>query len=96
MKYKKFKDPPAGITGLQKNKSFHASSSFTNENRVKISDFPIMYSKNVFIPAGFGTTVKVEISFTNEADLKQIIDMGFEAGFSATLGNLEELLEKNV
>ena len=55
-----------------------------------------MYWKNVFIPAGFGTTVKVEISFANEADLKQIIDMGFEAGFSATLVNQEELLEKNV
>lgn len=51
-----------------------------------------MHWKNDFIPSGTGTRVEVEISFTNEADLKKIIEMGFEAGFTAALENLEELL----
>jgi hypothetical protein len=38
--------------------------------------------------------VEVEISFIKEADMKQIIAMCFEAGFTSALGNLDELLAK--
>ena len=45
---------------------------------------------------GSETLVDVEISFTREADMEKIIAMGFEAGFTMALGNLDELLAKKL
>jgi hypothetical protein len=39
--------------------------------------------------------VEVELSFKEEADLQTIIDMGFEAGFTSALNNLDELFAKS-
>jgi hypothetical protein len=36
--------------------------------------------------------VEVEINFDKEADIETIIAMGFEAGFTSALGNLDALL----
>jgi len=38
--------------------------------------------------------VNIDITFSNEADLEKIIEMGFSEGFTAAHGNLDELLEK--
>jgi hypothetical protein len=38
--------------------------------------------------------VNVEITFATEADMEKIIEMGFEEGFTAAHGNLDELLAK--
>jgi uncharacterized protein YndB with AHSA1/START domain len=81
------------FSNIQKNKSFEASSSFSDENGNKNASFPTMHWKNVFIARSEQTTVEVEISFEKEADIEQIIAMGFEAGFTAALGNLEEMLQ---
>ena len=51
--------------------------------------------KNEFHATAAGTKVIVEISFETEADLEKIIELGFEAGFTAALGNLDELLANN-
>jgi uncharacterized protein YndB with AHSA1/START domain len=80
------------FNSIKKFNSFQTVSFFCDENGNKNLDLPTMNWKNVFIPAGTGTRVEVEISFTNEADLKKIMEMGFEAGFTAALENLEELL----
>lgn len=72
--------------------SFEAISFFCDENGKKNTDFPSMHWKNVFISEGEQTRVEVEISFTKETDLEKIIQMGFEAGFTAALENLDELL----
>lgn len=72
-------------------KSFTAVDSFCDQNGNINSDFPSMHWKNDFSKTASGTKVEVEITFTNEADLKKIIEMGFEAGFTAALGNLDEL-----
>ena len=53
-----------------------------------------MHWKNLFHKTGEGTKVEVEITFAKTADLEKIIEMGFEAGFTAGLENLDELLEK--
>ena len=80
------------FNSIKKFNSFKTVSFFCDENGNKNLDLPTMNWKNVFIPSGAGTRVEVEISFTNEADLKKIMEMGFEAGFSAALENLDELL----
>jgi uncharacterized protein YndB with AHSA1/START domain len=82
------------FTSIKKNSRFEATSSFSDESGKKDAAFPTMYWKNSFIAEGAQTTVKVEIHFDKEADIEQIIAMGFEAGFTAALGNLDELLAK--
>ncbi len=75
-------------------KRFDITEYFCDENGVKNSDLPTMHWKNHFTAsANETTTVVIEISFTKEADLKTIVDMGFESGFTAALGNLEEYLK---
>lgn len=79
---------------IDTHKSFLAADMFCDENGNKNSDFPSMTWKNEFHPTATGTKVIVEISFAKEADLEKIIEMGFEAGFTAALGNLDELFAK--
>ncbi|PSR54519.1 ATPase [Adhaeribacter arboris] len=72
-------------------KSFTAVDSFCDENGNKNADFPSMHWKNEFNSISSGTKVEIEISFTDEADMTKILEMGFEEGFTAALGNLDEL-----
>lgn len=81
------------FSGINQGKSFQAKSSFCDENGKINPEFPVMYWKNVFKGMGSETLVEVEISFTAEADMEKIIAMGFEAGFTMGLGNLDELLK---
>lgn len=81
---------------IRKNSRFQATSFFCDENGKKNAGFPTMHWDNVFIPEGTTTKLEVEISFTEEKDLQQIIQMGFEAGFTAALGNLDELLASKI
>ena len=80
------------FSSIKRHHSFHALSSFCDEKGNKNPEFPTMHWKNVFQSMGLETTVFVEISFTKEADMEKIIAMGFEAGFTAALGNLDESL----
>lgn len=75
-------------------KTFTAEDSFCDENGNDNPDFPHMHWKNEFSATNTGTKVEVEITFANEADLEKILEMGFEAGFTSALGNLDELLVK--
>lgn len=71
-------------------KSFKATSFFCDEQGAISNDVPATYWKNSFYPAGEKTKVIAELSFDSEKDLAWIIEMGFEAGFKAALGNLDE------
>lgn len=77
---------------INPNNSFTAADCFCDENGITNKDFPAMYWKNDFLPTEAGTTVHVEITFTDLADLEKIIEMGFESGFTAALTNLEHYL----
>ncbi|WP_276501900.1 SRPBCC family protein [Terrimonas pollutisoli] len=74
--------------------SFLAVDNFCDESGKVDANFPSMYWTNVFSKTADGTTVKVEISFDTEAGLEKILELGFEEGFTAALGNLDELLAK--
>src|SRR5687768_14380693 len=73
-------------------KRFIAIDSFCDENGNKTNDLPGMHWKSEFIPTNSGTRVEIEITFATEADLQKILEMGFQEGFAAALGNLDELL----
>ncbi len=74
-------------------KSFLTTDYFCDENGNKNADLPLMRWKNEFHPTETGTKVIVEISFTSDSDIEQVITMGFEVGFTAALGNLDQYLE---
>jgi|SRR6186713_1656937 len=73
-------------------KSFSTAAAFTDEQGVADKSFPVMYWDNQFKASAMGSAVEVEISFDNEADLQKILEMGFEAGFTMGLNNLDEFL----
>ncbi|MHA4845841.1 SRPBCC family protein [Flavitalea antarctica] len=73
--------------------SYEAIDSFCDENGTPNDEMPKMSWKNLFESKEGGTKLTVEISFQKEADIKQIMDMGFEQGFSSALDNLDELLK---
>ena len=76
------------------NKSFVSEDAFCDENGNINNDIPGMHWKNEFTSTDTGTKVVVGVSFDSEADMEKIIEMGFEAGFTAAHGNLDELLVK--
>ena len=76
------------------NKQFIAEDAFCDENGNSTQAFPNMHWENEFIKTETGTKVEIEITFASEEDMKKIIEMGFEAGFTAAHGNLDEILAK--
>lgn len=77
---------------IVKNQSFSATDAFCDEHGNENTDFPAMFWKNTFTPTANGTKVTVEITFKEEADIQKILELGFQEGFTAALGNLDELL----
>lgn len=73
-------------------KSFSGTDGFCNEQGKTDHNFPEMFWKVSFHDAGKKTKVEVEITFDSEEDMKKIVEMGFEEGFTMAHGNLDELL----
>jgi uncharacterized glyoxalase superfamily protein PhnB/uncharacterized protein YndB with AHSA1/START domain len=79
----------ADYTTITPHKTFSAYDSFCDENGTPSDLAPSMSWKNEFKATNEGTQVTVQISFKSETDLEKILEMGFESGFTAALGNLE-------
>jgi uncharacterized protein YndB with AHSA1/START domain len=78
---------------IEKFKHFSGLDLFCDENGNKLNELPSMNWKSEFIEMGESTKVVVSVSFNSEADIKTIIEMGFEEGFTSAMDNLDELLE---
>jgi uncharacterized protein YndB with AHSA1/START domain len=72
---------------------FIATDKFCDEKGNVNSELPILNWWCDFFESGKGTSVQIEITFSSVADIEKIIEMGFEAGFTAALENLDELFE---
>lgn len=81
-----------GYLTIDPQKSFTAEDAFCDEMGKSSGDMPSMHWKNEFQEAEAATKVTVTITFSSEADMNKIIEMGFEEGFSMGLDNLEALL----
>ena len=78
---------------IEDNKSYTGQDAFCDEHgNITDDQFPSMHWKSEFSSTGTGTKVEVEITFATETDMNKIIEMGFEEGFTAAHGNLDELL----
>jgi uncharacterized protein YndB with AHSA1/START domain len=75
-----------------KNTQFIANDAFCDEHGTKNTEFPGASWDVSFASNGTATEVKMVITFESEEALKATVDMGFEEGFKAALGNLEKLL----
>jgi uncharacterized protein YndB with AHSA1/START domain len=84
----------ADFKTIVEHKRFIVDDAFCDENGNITNELPGMHWKNEFISTDTGTKVEVEVSFESEADMEKIIEMGFEEGFTAAHGNLDELLKK--
>lgn len=82
------------IEAVDQESSFKATSGFCDENGVPNNSLPLMHWHTVFSSTSTGSKIDVTITFDKEVDLKTIVDMGFEAGFTMGLSNLDEVLEE--
>jgi uncharacterized protein YndB with AHSA1/START domain len=73
-------------------KRFVATDAFCDEDGNLNPAFASMLWTVEFVPAGDATEVQVEMKFARKEDMQQILEMGFEEGFTAAHGNLDELL----
>ena len=74
--------------------SYAADTSFCDEDGNLTNQIPVMHWNCSFSAEGGATNVTVIVSFDNPGDLEKIVEMGFEEGFTAAHGNLDELLAK--
>lgn len=84
----------ADFTKVVPNKSYSGDDAFCDENGNITHDIPGMHWDSKFSATDTGTKVEVEITFASDADMQKIIEMGFEEGFTAAHGNLDEVLKK--
>lgn len=73
-------------------KRFSGTDAFADKEFNVNSEMPKSEWELSFSAAGSRTVVDVNISFEKLADLESYIQMGFREGFTAALGNLDELL----
>jgi uncharacterized protein YndB with AHSA1/START domain len=77
-------------------KNYSALDSFCDENGTPNQPlFPNSLWNNTFSEKGNDTTlVSIEITYESLENLENIINMGFQGGFTMGLANLDELLAK--
>jgi PhnB protein len=73
-------------------RSITSTAMFCDESGQENPDFPRMYWKKEFSQTPSGTVVTIKITFDKTADMETIIKMGFQEGFTAGLGNLDQYL----
>lgn len=80
------------FTAIEAGSRFAADAIFCDENGNTVPGAPVGHWDNKFIAAGDKTKVVVDLTFDTEADIKMLVEMGFEGGFTMGLNQLDELL----
>jgi uncharacterized protein YndB with AHSA1/START domain len=78
---------------IEPQRSFRSDCVFCDENGTTADFAPPMHWYVEFSATSTGTRVDVTVSFDKEADLRKIVEMGFEGGFSMGLSQLDDVLE---
>jgi uncharacterized protein YndB with AHSA1/START domain len=71
-------------------KRFDIIDTFCDADGKATGDLPQMSWTCEFSKSDAGTTVHIEINFASEEDMAKIMEMGFQEGFTAAHGNLDE------
>ncbi|MEO6850836.1 MAG: SRPBCC domain-containing protein [Mucilaginibacter sp.] len=80
------------FTAIEAGSRFATDAIFCDEDGNTLPGAPVGHWDNKFIAAGDKTKVTVDLTFDNEADIKMLVEMGFEGGFTIGLNQLDELL----
>lgn len=79
---------------IQPGQTFAADDYFTDDKGNRLQEMPGMHWVCEFSKSGQGTKVEVHITFSSDADMEKVIEMGFKDGFAMALKNLDELLAR--
>jgi uncharacterized protein YndB with AHSA1/START domain len=82
----------ADFSTIKPGKSFGWKDAFTDDKGNVNKDMPSTEWNCVFSKSGNGTQVECTLTYTSEADMNRIIEMGFKEGFAMAHKNLDELL----
>lgn len=82
----------ADYLSISPERSFTAKDAFCDEDGELHPDFNPNLWESQFTPQEKQTLVSVLLTFDRLEDLEKTIEMGFQEGFTAGLGQLEELL----
>lgn len=77
---------------IREHRSFDGMDAFCDENGTINEDFPQAKWLLGFTGVEEGTKVTINIHFSSQEALKQLLEMGFEEGFKTGLNQLEEIL----
>lgn len=77
-------------------KGFEMEDGFCDEEGNVNPDLPVSRGKITFTKTSTGTRVAFKMTYTNEADVQRIVEMGFEQGITMCIEQLVELLKKQV
>jgi len=80
---------------IQHHQSISIEDAFCDEHGVINPALPVSRGSIVFTPTGRGTRVEFRMTYQDEAQLKQIVEMGFEQGISTCFDQLDALLHRN-
>jgi uncharacterized glyoxalase superfamily protein PhnB/uncharacterized protein YndB with AHSA1/START domain len=82
----------ADYSSITPYKNYQGLDGFCDEKGNINKEFPQTQWNVSFSPSATGTTVLVENTFKEIADIEKILEMGFEQGFAMAHGNLDEYL----
>jgi uncharacterized protein YndB with AHSA1/START domain len=82
-------------TAIEPHKFFELEDSFCDEDGVVNTDLPVSRGKTVFTETANGTLVEFKIRYQTEAEVLQLVEMGFEAGITMCIEQLVVLLKEN-
>lgn len=80
---------------IQHHQSISIEDAFCDEQGAINPSLPISRGSIVFTPNGRGTRVEFMMTYQEESQLRQIVDMGFEQGISMCFDQLDALLRQN-
>ena len=81
------------FTSISPTTNFKFVDAFADKDQVINTEFPSSEWDLNFIEQNNTTTVKIIVKHKTLASLEQILQMGFEGGFTMTLNELEVLLQ---
>ncbi|WP_281226070.1 SRPBCC family protein [Flavobacterium aquiphilum] len=84
----------AEFYNIKKAESYEVTDAFCDEKGNINTNFPRMNWKNSFEEENGTTRVTNEITYARVEDMKQILEMGFEEGYSMGLNQLNDLLNE--
>lgn len=80
---------------IDHHKHFDIEDYFCDENGTTNDQLPASKGRNTFTPTSTGTKVEFKMMYPTEADLKKIIEMGFEQGITMCFEQLSQLIKSN-